>query len=104
MEALAALQERLRNHDERLNANHNSISNLRGEVGRQQVEVAVIHKEVANSADDIARLEAKMEKGFERLEEKIDGQFTTWRRTIWSGAGLIIMAGGVLVTLITQHG
>ena len=38
------------------------------------------------------------------MTNDVDSQFTTWRRTIWTGAGLIISAGGVLVALISSNG
>lgn len=91
MEALGALQERLRNHDSRIQANHDSISTLRGEQGSQKIEIAVIHTELAGAREDIAEMKADF-----------SGQLTWVRRGLWAAAGTFLMFVLALTTLIVQ--
>lgn len=60
MEALGAIQERLRNHDTRLTANHDSLAYLRNAQAAQGTEIAVIHTELAGISEDFVELKNDM--------------------------------------------
>jgi len=91
MEALGAIQERLRNHDARLNANHDSIGFLRGEQANQKIEIAVIHTELAGAREDIAE-----------MKDDFSGQLTWVRRGLWAAAATFLMFVIALATLIVE--
>jgi len=91
MEALGAIQERLRNHDARLNANHDSIGTLRGEQASQQIELAVTRTELREVREDIAE-----------MKKDLTGQLAWLRRGLWLAAGTFLMFFVAVATLVVQ--
>jgi peptidoglycan hydrolase CwlO-like protein len=96
MEAMAAIQERLRNVDVRLQANHDSIATLRGKQAAQDVDIAVMHTELREVREDIRE-----------LKQNVEAQMAWVRRGLWIAAGTFLMfviALAGLVATLAGHG
>jgi hypothetical protein len=94
----AAFEVRLRNHDQRLDASHRSISELRGTSARHETEIKVTGTEVREIREDIG--EMKRELGEARKEQKAE---MVWiRRGLWAAAGTFLMFFVALASLILQ--
>lgn len=91
MEALSAIQERLISHNARIQANHDSIGDLRGKQSTQQIDIAVMHTELAGVREDISEMKADF-----------SGQLTWVRRGLWAAAATFTMFVVALATLIVQ--
>lgn len=89
MEAIAALQERLRSHHERITANHDSIGHLRGKQARQETDIAVMRTEMRETREDIVD-----------MKQDFTSQLTWVRRGLWAAAGTFLMFTIALATLI----
>jgi hypothetical protein len=85
MEALGAIQERVRNAERRLDSNHESINVLRGHVGTQDVKVAVISADLEDIHEDI-------------LEVK--GQLKWVLRGLWAAAATFLMFAVALAGMV----
>lgn len=96
MEAFAAIEGRLREHDRRLDASHDSIGGLRAGQAKQAVEIAVMHTELSGVREDISELKGNVES-----------QMAWVRRGLWVAAGtfltFILAIAGLIATLL-GHG
>jgi len=90
------IEGRLREHDRRLDATHNSIGDLRASNAKQDIEIAVLHSELGNLSGEIHELKGNFE-----------AQMAWVRRGLWVAAGTFLMfvvaLAGLIVTL-SGHG
>lgn len=96
MEGFAAIDSRLREHDRRLDANHDSIGGLRGHQAKQDIDIAVMHTELAGVREDISELKGNVES-----------QMAWVRRGLWAAAGTFLMfvvALAALIVSLSGHG
>lgn len=102
MEA-SALEVRLRNHEVRLDANHNSISALRGTSGEHDVKIATITTELRETREDIA--EMKRDFDSDRKERRAEGERT--RRAFYTVAAFLatfsVSIMGLIAVLLGSH-
>lgn len=99
MEASAA-EIRFRGVENRLDASHRSITELRGTSARHETEIQVTGTEVREIREDIA--EMKQELGKAREEQKAESVLL--RRTFIAAAGTFGMFIVALASLILQAG
>jgi chromosome segregation ATPase len=88
MEALAALQERLRGYETRIEANHDSIKSIRGRVGDHDVKLAVIAADLEDIHEDV---------------REIKGQLKWVLRGLWAAAATFLMFALGVAGLIAGH-
>lgn len=82
-----ALEFRLRNHDARIEANHDSIKALRETSARHDTEISVMRTELRETREDIAEMREAMSK--QRQEQKDEMAWV--RRGLWAAAGTFLM-------------
>jgi septal ring factor EnvC (AmiA/AmiB activator) len=76
MEANAALEIRLRNHETRLDANHDSIAKLRDTSANHETKISVISTELRETREDLTEIRKEL----------------TWvKRGLWAAAGTFLM-------------
>ena len=102
MEA-SAVELRLRNHETRLDANHDSIAKLREKSAAHDTEIKVITTELRETREDIGEMRIAMEK--QRQEQKDE---MAWiRRGLWAAAATFLMffiAAASLLLNLSGHG
>ncbi|HET7455401.1 MAG TPA: hypothetical protein VFJ76_07770 [Solirubrobacterales bacterium] len=99
MEASAA-EIRFRGVEDRLNASHRSITELRGASTRHETEIKTTSVEVREIREDIGEIRRELAKG--REEQKAESVLL--RRTFIAAAGTFAMFIVALATLILQAG
>jgi septal ring factor EnvC (AmiA/AmiB activator) len=97
MEA-SAVEIRLRNHDQRIQANHDSLSSLRSTSATHSTQIAVINTEHRETREDIADI--KRDLAAARAEQKSE---MTWiRRGLWAAAASFMMFFFAAASLLVQ--
>lgn len=87
MESAAAIEFRLRNHDTRLEANHDSIKVLRDTSARHDTEISVIRTELRETREDLSEIRKEL----------------TWvKRGLWAAAGTFLMFFVAAISLLAQ--
>lgn len=106
MDSLPAVQTELRHHNDRLEANHNSLANLRDRVAGQEVRIKVMETELRETREDLAGMMRDFGERFTRLEKKMDAELSWIRRGAWAiafgFASLSLAAAPVAVQLLTS--
>jgi len=75
MEA-SAIEIRLRNHEVRLDANHDSIAKIRDTSARHETEISVMRTELRETREDLSEIRKEL----------------TWvKRGLWTAAGFFLM-------------
>jgi uncharacterized coiled-coil DUF342 family protein len=99
MEASAA-EIRFRGVENRLDASHRSITELRGSSSRHDTEIQTTSVEVREIREDIGEMKRELTEA--RKEQKAE---MVWiRRGLWAAAGTFLMFVVALATLILQAG
>jgi hypothetical protein len=88
MEALGTLQERIRNNERRIDANHDSLAVLRGAAASQETKIAVMSADLEDIHEDLG---------------EIKGQLKWVLRGLWAGAATFLMFAVAVAGLI-GHG
>lgn len=102
MEA-SVVELRLRTHEARLDASHESISRLRDTSAAHETKIQVITTELRETREDIA--EMRQEQGQQRQEQKDEMAWV--RRGLWAAAGTFLMffvAAASLLLNLSGHG
>ncbi len=88
----------MRNHEARIDANHNSVSRLRDASANHETRLSVVTTELRETREDIA--EMKRDLADARSEQKEE---MTWvRRGLWLAAGTFMMFFVAAATLLVQ--
>lgn len=102
MEA-SAIEIRFRNHETRLDANHDSIAKLRDQGASHETRISVITTELRETREDIADM--KKDLASARAEQREE---MVWvRRGLWAAAGtflLFFVAASSLLLNLSGHG
>jgi predicted nucleic acid-binding Zn-ribbon protein len=102
MEA-SAVEVRLRNHDQRIDANHNSLSRLRDTSASHTTEITVMKTELRETREDISDIRKEVKESREEQREEM-----RWvRRGLWAAAGtflLFFVASASLLVSLSGHG
>jgi len=99
MEASAA-EIRFRGVENRLDASHRSITELRGASSRHETEIKTTSLEVREIREDIGDMKRELAEA--RKEQKAE---MVWiRRGLWAAAGTFLMFVVALASLILQAG
>jgi hypothetical protein len=97
MEA-GAIEVRLRTHEARIDANHNSISVLRDTTARHDTKIEVVTTELRETREDIADMKHALAEA--RSEQKAE---MIWiRRGLWAAAGTFTLFVVAIATLVLQ--
>ena len=96
----AAFEVRLRNHDERLDASHRSVSELRNTSARHETEIKVTGTEVREIREDIG----EMKRELARAREEQKGEMVWIRRGLWAAAASFMTFVLMLAAVILQAG
>jgi len=95
---VGAIEIRLRNHETRLDANHDSIAKIRDVAANHETRISVITTELRETREDIADM--RRELGDARNEQRAE---MTWvRRGLWAAAATFTIFVVALATLIAQ--
>ena len=96
--AISVLEVTLRNHEARINANHDSLATLREKSAGHNTKIEVITTELRETREDIGDM--KRELGAARTEQKAE---MTWvRRGLWAAAATFMLFVVALAGLIAQ--
>ena len=102
MEA-SAVEIRLRNHEDRITANHDSLARLRDTSASHETKIQVITTELRETREDIA--EMRKQSAEQRQEQKDEMAWV--RRGLWAAAGTFLMffiASASLLVNLSGHG
>jgi len=108
MEA-SAVEIRLRNHEERISANHDSLAKVRDTSARHDTEISVMRTELRESRDDISEIRRtieadRAERKKEREEAKKEGSDT--RKALYVTAATMftffLSIVGLIATLLNH--
>lgn len=104
VDSAGEIKAELRNHDQRITANHDSIGTLRERIAQQEVKIGVWSTEVREAREDISEMKSAVNARFSALEAKLDTELSGIRRGAWGLAfgafTLALMAGAVAVQLL----
>lgn len=97
--SLEAVEVRLNNHEQRIDASHQSISLLRDSSARHETKISVITTELREVREDVGDIKRELREA--REEQKAE---MTWvRRGLWAAAGTFMLffvaAASLLVSL-----
>jgi septal ring factor EnvC (AmiA/AmiB activator) len=102
MEA-SAVDVRLRNHEARLEANHDSIAKIRDQSASHETRISVITTELRETREDIADMKRDLKDARDEQREEM-----VWvRRGLWAAAGtflLFFVAAASLLLNLSGHG
>ena len=93
MEAMGAVNERLRNVENRVDANHSSITTLRNDNARQDVELAIVSNELEDVRGDVSEIKQTVER--DAKERRQEGAST--RKALYTAA---VTMGGFSLTIL----
>lgn len=106
MDDLSSIRTELRIHDERIAANHDSLSKVRERVARQETATTVIATELKEAREDITEMKTAVETRFTRLEDKLETELSGMRKAvqglIFTFASLTIGVAGVLLQALAS--
>jgi hypothetical protein len=100
VEALGVIKAELRNHDQRLTANHDTIAALREKGAGHDTKIEVVATELRETREDIGDLRIGLAET--RAEQK--GEMANLRHGAWTLAATFLMFTVAIVTLLTQIG
>lgn len=98
MEANSALEFRLRQHESRLDANHDSIAKLRDTAAGHETKITVITTELRETREDVGEIRIVVEK--QRQEQK--DEMVWFRRALIGATATFLMAFIAALSLILQ--
>lgn len=102
MEA-SAVDIRLRNHEERITANHDSLAKLRDTSARHETEISVMRTELRETREDIGQMRTDLKSARDEQRDEM-----VWvRRGLWAAAGtflLFFVAASSLLLNLSGHG
>jgi len=96
MEA-SAIEIRLRQHEERLAANHDSVSRLRDVSANHETRISVITTELRETREDVAEIKKVVEEEGKRNRASNN-------RVVWALVGLSLSAAGSAITVALTLG
>ena len=101
--AADAIEIRLRNHEVRIDANHDSLARLRDTSAGHETRIQVITTELRETREDIAEMRTALAD--QRKEQKDEMAWV--RRGLWAAAGTFLMffiAAASLLLNLSGHG
>lgn len=104
MEAMGAVNERIRQAELRLTANHDSIATLRNGFASQDTKIEVIAKEVEEARTDIEEVKTSLNKSLEEVKEGFDKKFENLITSVRWGTTALIGLIGVLSAFLIKGG
>lgn len=106
---MGVIKAELRDHNRRIDANHDSIGGLRADQAKNDVKIGAMTVELKETREDIADMKRDFGERFKGLETKIEVELSGIRRTakwalgiILTSLGLMVAAAAIVVPLIAK--